>query len=236
MPPACNGALRVAARRYHLGQFCFGADKRQPYETDIRVPFAVTGPGVRQGVVEEAIALNIDLLPTFVELAGGTPPENVDGASLAPIILENYNGAAAAEAEVGSSSSSSGNVSQRQFFLVDYYGEGAGECHLYGGKCPPQERGGTTALAGSIDSSNNTYHCVRQLVTPQTTESLTRMYCEFEDDEGFKELYEMKDDPWQMTNVAYSNKTNTEDVLKFMQTKLDQLRNCTGAMCRQFQY
>jgi N-acetylglucosamine-6-sulfatase len=34
---------------YHLGQFCFGADKRQPYEADIRVPMAVRGPGIKKG-------------------------------------------------------------------------------------------------------------------------------------------------------------------------------------------
>ena len=32
---------------YHLGQFCFGADKRQPYEADIRVPMAIMGPGIK---------------------------------------------------------------------------------------------------------------------------------------------------------------------------------------------
>ena len=42
---------------YHLGQFCFGADKRQPYEADIRVPFIAMGPGIKAGAVEESIAL-----------------------------------------------------------------------------------------------------------------------------------------------------------------------------------
>ena len=41
----------------HLGQFCFGADKRQPYEADIRVPMVVMGPGIKAGAVEESIAL-----------------------------------------------------------------------------------------------------------------------------------------------------------------------------------
>ena len=73
---------------YHLGQFCFGADKRQPYEADIRVPMAVMGPGIKAGYVDQSIALNIDLMPTFTELAGGTPDPEVDGGSLVPLLLK----------------------------------------------------------------------------------------------------------------------------------------------------
>ena len=35
--------------------------------------------GIPRGVVEEAIALNIDLMPTFVDLAGGPAPGGADG-------------------------------------------------------------------------------------------------------------------------------------------------------------
>ena len=56
-------------------------------------------------MVEESIALNIDLLPTLVELAGGSAPSSVDGTSLVPLLLHN---------------ASSG--SNRQFFVVEYYG------------------------------------------------------------------------------------------------------------------
>ena len=48
----------------HFSVFCF-------------VHFCCTGPGIRKQVVEESIALNIDLMPTFVELAGGTAPTEV---------------------------------------------------------------------------------------------------------------------------------------------------------------
>ena len=34
---------------FHMGQFCLGPCKRQPYDTDIRIPFLVRGPGVPTG-------------------------------------------------------------------------------------------------------------------------------------------------------------------------------------------
>ena len=34
---------------FHMGQFCLGPCKRQPYDTDLRVPFLVRGPGVPAG-------------------------------------------------------------------------------------------------------------------------------------------------------------------------------------------
>jgi arylsulfatase A-like enzyme len=45
------------------------------------------GPGVKAGAVEQSIALNIDLMPTFTELAGGAPDLAVDGGSLVPLLL-----------------------------------------------------------------------------------------------------------------------------------------------------
>lgn len=55
---------------FHLGQFAQGADKRQPYETDIRVPLVIRGPQVRRKTVRDTPVLLIDLAPTILDLAG----------------------------------------------------------------------------------------------------------------------------------------------------------------------
>ncbi len=41
-----------------------------PYEEDILVPLYVRGPGIRPGTVISALTANVDLAPTFLELAG----------------------------------------------------------------------------------------------------------------------------------------------------------------------
>jgi arylsulfatase A-like enzyme len=72
---------------YHMGQHRLLPGKMTAFDSDIRVPLIVTGPGVPQGRTIGQLAENIDLNPTFVQLAGGTPSASVDGHSLVPLLL-----------------------------------------------------------------------------------------------------------------------------------------------------
>jgi arylsulfatase A-like enzyme len=58
---------------YHLGEHGIPVGKQSPYDESLRVPLIVRGPGVPAGALVDAIALNIDLAPTFAELAGPRP-------------------------------------------------------------------------------------------------------------------------------------------------------------------
>lgn len=62
-----------------LGQFSMPFDKRQPYETDIRVPLLMLGPGVPTGDVKYP-ASSVDLFSTIMDMAGLDAPS--DGTSL----------------------------------------------------------------------------------------------------------------------------------------------------------
>ncbi len=69
---------------YTLGaHHIFG--KNTPYEEAIQAPLVVSGPGVTVGS-DVHLALQIDLLPTMLELAGVPVPADVDGRSLVPLL------------------------------------------------------------------------------------------------------------------------------------------------------
>ena len=40
---------------YHMGTFALTIDKRMPYETDIRIPMMVRGPGISHGFRDEVV-------------------------------------------------------------------------------------------------------------------------------------------------------------------------------------
>src|SRR5215212_1296764 len=63
--------------------------KGAPYEEAIRVPLAVRGPSISAGSTTDEIALNIDLAPTFADLAGASLPTFIDGRSLRPLFASN---------------------------------------------------------------------------------------------------------------------------------------------------
>ena len=56
------------------------------YEPGLHVPLLVKGPGVRPGIVPEQLVANIDLAPTFLDLAGLPVPEWMQGRSIAPLL------------------------------------------------------------------------------------------------------------------------------------------------------
>jgi arylsulfatase A-like enzyme len=73
---------------YFLGDRGF-ADKWYIYEHSIRVPLIVHDPRAREadlGRVVDATALNVDLCPTFLELAGLEVPKAAQGRSLVPLL------------------------------------------------------------------------------------------------------------------------------------------------------
>ncbi|GAA4610007.1 arylsulfatase A-like enzyme [Actinoplanes octamycinicus] len=71
---------------YHMGEHRLNPGKMTAFETDIRVPLIAAGPGVKPGHVVEAPAENVDLRPTFAELAGLPANPQIDGRSLVPLL------------------------------------------------------------------------------------------------------------------------------------------------------
>jgi arylsulfatase A-like enzyme len=71
---------------FHMGEHRLRRGKQTAFETDIRVPLIVVGPGVPRGRTVRALAENVDLRSTFSRLAGAKVPRSVDGRSLVPWI------------------------------------------------------------------------------------------------------------------------------------------------------
>ena len=62
-------------------------DKRFMYEESIRMPFLVRWPArIKPGTKSQAMALNIDFAPTFLEVAGLPIPAEMQGRSLLPVL------------------------------------------------------------------------------------------------------------------------------------------------------
>jgi arylsulfatase A-like enzyme len=70
----------------HMGEYRLTPGKMTAFDTDIRVPLVVMGPGIPAGVRNPAVVQNIDLAPTFDNLAGAPIPPNTDGRSIVSLL------------------------------------------------------------------------------------------------------------------------------------------------------
>ena len=61
-------------------------DKRFMYEPGLKVPLLARGPGIQAGSVPAEFVANIDLAPTFLDLAGLQIPNSMQGRSIAPLL------------------------------------------------------------------------------------------------------------------------------------------------------
>jgi arylsulfatase A-like enzyme len=71
---------------YHMGEHMLLPGKQTAFDSDIRVPLVVVGPGIASGVVDDHMVENIDLCPTFADLAGAPPPTTAEGRSLVSLL------------------------------------------------------------------------------------------------------------------------------------------------------
>jgi N-acetylglucosamine-6-sulfatase len=131
---------------FHMGEHRLMQGKNTAYETDIRVPFVVRGPGVPAGRRENALVLNNDLAVTFAAMAGVRAPDFVDGRSFLPLfaakpaawtrtafMIERRGGAPDAQEEIGDDKGLHGARSFNAIRTRDYtwIEHASGERELY---------------------------------------------------------------------------------------------------------
>lgn len=218
---------------YHLGEHRLPKGKQTAFETDIRVPLVVRGPGVPAGETRDELASNIDLAPTFADWAGATPPRFVDGRSLAPLLgsasPEGWREAVLVERlrEADVASDPKGDGAER----ADRSRRGAAarreEARRGGDEANRMEpRRGRTARDrnGGDPSADEQEGALRYYRVMRTDRYV---YVEYVD--GAREFYDLIADPYQLENLADDLDPALLDRLA---TRLSDLSVCAGAGCR----
>jgi len=72
---------------YFYGEHGLSVERRLAYEESIRMPLLMRYPKlIKPGTVRDEFALNVDLAPTLLEIAGVAVPETMQGRSLVPLL------------------------------------------------------------------------------------------------------------------------------------------------------
>jgi N-acetylglucosamine-6-sulfatase len=152
-----------------VGDHRLGITKNCAYEACIRTPFIVYAPGMFPARVDTHLVANIDLAPTFAELAGAGAPDTVNGLSLVPLLKD-------------------GNATWRDALLLEHW---------------PTEEG--------VGSKIPEFYAVR---------NADWKYVEYST--GEKELYDLKNDPYELENIA--DKPENAEIQKQLNLRLDELK------------
>ncbi|MES2620434.1 MAG: sulfatase-like hydrolase/transferase [Bacteroidota bacterium] len=223
---------------FHLGSKGL-YHKGSPYEEAIRVPLVIAGGDSLHlniaGKSEEWI-VNLDLMPTLLELAGVDIPSDVDGKSIVPLL--NKNAAA--------------NHQSRESFIMEYISPG-GTDFIFGG---PKLN---IKLFPSPLLDRPSYNAIRMITDIEVDGIATKKtfkYIEWEKYYGMKkfrnklenkdpqllakiaagnkhatkkkekaeavetELYNITDDPYEMDNLLYYQPERYKQLTKQMQARL----------------
>jgi arylsulfatase A-like enzyme len=71
---------------WHMGDHALPIGKNTPYTEDVEFPLMVRGPGIAPNTNDDRLVSNIDVAPTFAEIANTSPTSSVDGRSILPLL------------------------------------------------------------------------------------------------------------------------------------------------------
>jgi N-acetylglucosamine-6-sulfatase len=213
---------------FHLGEHRLSPGKNTAFDTDLRVPLFVTGPGVPAGKHVTEISGNVDLAPTIAELAGAQAPDFVAGRSLVPFLrgkkptpwrkclLLEHGGPEQLEDDSDQAQEWPDNVEEAgdetDSAASEEKGKGKGKGKKGGGKKKRKHH------KASHDSKAPVFTGVR---------TLEWSYVEYQG--GEKELYDIVKDPDELENVA--SKVDAA-ILAKLHAQTEALVQCHGAGCR----
>jgi N-acetylglucosamine-6-sulfatase len=202
---------------FHLGDHRLPGGKGTAYDTDIKVPLFVSGPGIAAGAHPNRFAGNVDLAPTIAELAGVDAAEFTDGRSLVPLLKGEPTPA------------------WRTRYLVEHWhesGEEGDAPRLRKGTLEPSDLdAGKPGATGSVYGKgpiDDKSLLARYGRIPDYSGVRTSRYLYVEYANGDRELYNVREDPSETVNLAGTKPATEESLAR----KLARLRDCRAQACR----
>jgi N-acetylglucosamine-6-sulfatase len=195
-----------------LGQHRLRPEKMVPYEESIRVPLILRGPGIPAGIQIAQLAGNIDLAPTWAELAGTRAPGFTDGRSLVPLWRQPVS-------TIGA---------WRQAFLIEngqMDGMGVQELSVNRTSVSSPSRG----VLEPPDLRKPTPQDDDQDLPSYRALRLSNGWVYIEYATGERELYNLNTDPFQLQNLAASSDPAR---LFRLSSWLNDLSGCVSSTCR----
>eukprot|EP00035_Acanthoeca_spectabilis_P008264 m.151280 g.151280 ORF g.151280 m.151280 type:complete len:448 (+) comp14288_c0_seq3:886-2229(+) len=197
---------------YHFGELRLGEGKWNVYDTDVRLPMRVAGPGIAQGITLGMVGSHVDLAPTWLELAGLSIPDEMDGRSLVGGLI-------------GSTTESTGGEVRKEPGERDPLPVGLAliEYHSLGMVGAPGRLG---------DAWNNTYRALR-IIDRRPYGLGNVLYVEFGDYSfstvQFHEFFDLETDPWQLHSTFNALSSANKSAWA---TRLARAYACHGSSCR----
>jgi N-acetylglucosamine-6-sulfatase len=203
---------------FHLGQHRMPSGKQTAYETDIHLPLMVRGPGVAAASHVSSLTGNIDLAPTMAALGGGTLKDDPDGRSLVPFLV----------AKPGSGGVVPAPAQWRTAYLLEHWTDVSSTTDRTGaGQLEPDDPDQGGLAPGDETPETGTAAVVTGIPEFQGLRVAGYTYVEYSI--GERELYDLAKDPNELNNIA---RTASATLIATLHTRLDELRKCAGATCR----
>jgi arylsulfatase A-like enzyme len=172
---------------YHFGEMRLGEGKWNVYDTDLKVPMRIVGPGVVAGAASPYVGSHADLAPTWLGLAGINTPDEMDGRSMVRHIVDPTSELLPESVAAHLQQNARDDPLPSNGVYIEYHGLGM------------------TGAPGRLgDAFNNTYRALR-VINHQPGGLGNVMYAEFGDfffnNISFHEFYDMDADRWQLHNI-----------------------------------
>jgi N-acetylglucosamine-6-sulfatase len=197
---------------YSQGQHRIHQGKYVPYEPSSHVPLLMRGPGIPAGTSSNELVMNVDIVPTILEIGHASPSIAVDGRSFLPIAKDPR------------------KHSRRPLLLET--GDVTGTlARASAANAMGTSVATVTKKTGNLDQDPPASSSIGPgLFAPRYKAIRTTRYLYVKWADSSRELYDMKSDPFQLDS-KWKN-ARYKGVRKWIGKRLGPLSKCAGASCR----